>query len=94
MKYKKMPIVVGAVAVTALGFLIANQLWKSGDQDGADGKATTGMVNPDSPSPGLATEAMPQLTNEKFELPPSLGTGSYTEPAAKKDTKKQGDDTQ
>jgi hypothetical protein len=79
-------IALGVIACGAAVITLVTHMVSPSEKDRAD---MQGIVNPDSPKAGLTAEATPQLSQQTFEPPPSLGTGSYTEPAASKPTSTQ-----
>lgn len=82
MKTKKGLSAIGLAAVVGVGFLVAHQLRKPSDAHQDHAVSTQGVVNPGSVNTELVSESPPQLLQEGVELLPSMGTGSYTEPAA------------
>lgn len=80
---------VGFVAAVGAGLFIAHHASTTSSTDLGQAANTIGVVNADIAKTGLATEPVPQLSGQKFVPPPSMGTGSYTEPAAKKDSTKE-----
>jgi hypothetical protein len=80
MKNKK-PLAIGLAAVAAAGALLAWRQQQSAPSMGEATPAPSGIVNPDKSDVGLTTKPAPQLSNEKFAPPPSMGVGSYTDPA-------------
>jgi hypothetical protein len=86
-KYKKIPIVIGALAIAAVGAFLVRQANISSSDIAA---SANGVVSGDPAVKGLVATQAPQLTDRRFEPLPSMGTGSYTEPAPKADTSKKG----
>jgi Flp pilus assembly protein CpaB len=89
MKNKRIAAAVGVAAVVGAGFLIAQQMRKASAPEQDQATVTDGVVNPDAAKAGMTIEALPQLSQKKFEPPASSIVGSYTEPAAQKDSPKQ-----
>jgi hypothetical protein len=77
---------LGAIACGAAVISLVTYMVSPSEKDQA---AMQGVVNLDSTTAGLTAEATPELSRQTFEPPPSLGTGSYTEPAARKPTSTQ-----
>jgi len=77
-----------AIALTVAGVAIAGAvlivLVSSRGED-RSGNAT-GVVNSVANDAEATIEAAPQLATERFELPPSVGTGSYIDPERRRDT--------
>jgi hypothetical protein len=88
-KSRSIAVLVGLAALAGAGLFIAHHLRTTPATDQGLAANANGVVNPDSPRAGLSTEALPQLSEQKFKLPPSMGTGSYTEPVTKKDATKK-----
>jgi hypothetical protein len=77
-----------ATALTVAGVAIAAAVLivlVSSKDESQSGNAT-GVVNPEASAVGATREAAPQLSTEGFELPPSVGTGSYTKPEHRQHT--------
>lgn len=77
-----------AIALTVAGVAIAGAVLivLVSSRDESQSANATGVVNSEANDVGATTEAAPQLSTERFELPPSVGTGSYTEPEHRQDT--------
>lgn len=76
---------VGAVAIIGTGLLIAYQVRKASPPDQNQAAPSQHVINPDTAKAGQSAEPVPQLSQRTFEPLPSMGTGSYTDPAAASD---------
>ena len=87
MKTKKGMLAIALAAVLGAGWVVTHHLRQASESDQIRAAPVPGTISPDSGKAQLGAEPIPQLSQEGFELPPSLGTGSYTEPAAAKNSK-------
>jgi hypothetical protein len=75
----------GVAAIVGAASLIAYQVYE-GSAPASAGEAAQGVVNPDPAIAGMTSERVPELSTRRFEPIPSMGVGSYTEPAARANT--------
>jgi hypothetical protein len=85
-KRKKLAIVVGAmVLIVGAGAYIQSR--KSSPDEArtlAEAARKDGVLNPSSAAAGMKTETIPQASSKRFEPPPTITTGSYTDPKHRK----------
>ena len=89
-KRKWLAVTCVAAIVGISAFVAFNVKNGAPDQDLA---STQGVINPDSAGAGLSTEPLPEPSQQKIKPLPSMGVGSYTEPAAKKPKDKKSEET-
>lgn len=81
MNKNRKPIAIGAVFVLSVALAV---VWYQQRPAGDQANNAAGIVNPDSSTVGLTTQPAPELSKETFDPPPSMGVGSYTDPAVAK----------
>jgi hypothetical protein len=74
-----------AVLVAGVGVYISTRSIAF-DEAQQPGAAATkgGIVNPEPAAAGMKTLAMPRLSDARFEPPPTITTGKYTDPEHRK----------
>ena len=57
------------------------------------GTGTDGVLNPEQSATAMKTQPMPQLSDARFQPPPPITTGTYTDPTYRKpvDSKNKND---
>lgn len=82
MRTKKLVIGITSVAIVAAAGLLFSSLHVSPDEArrAANAEQLKGVVNPESTASGMKSQATPTLSTKRFELPPTIATGSYTTP--------------
>jgi hypothetical protein len=81
---KKWAIALGAVALVAgIGVYISSR-YVSPEEALAAAARRDGVVNPEQSAAGMKTLPMPRLSDARFEPPPTIATGTYTDPKHRK----------
>jgi hypothetical protein len=80
LRNKKLVIAVSAVLVAGACAFVAYRLGQPPDAQSVAAARRTGVENPEQSDAGMKTQPLPQLSDERFEPPPPISTGSYTDP--------------
>lgn len=91
MNRRGMVIVLWAVVLVAgVGVYISSRSVSRDEarQPVAAGRSD-GIVNPEPSAAGMKTLAMPRLSDARFEPPPTITTGTYTDPERRKPAEPQ-----
>jgi hypothetical protein len=86
MNRRRMAIVLGALAaVASLGVYISSRNVSPDEaQQLAAAASKDGIVNPEQSATAMKTLPMPRLSDARFEPPPTITTGTYTDPEHRK----------
>jgi hypothetical protein len=82
---KNVAVACVAMAVVAgVGVYFSSRHAASEEAERLAVSGSEGVVNPDQSSAGMKTQPMPQLSDARFEPPPTITTGTYTDPKHRK----------
>jgi hypothetical protein len=81
---KKVVVTAAAVMVAGACGFFAYTHKAPVDSRTAAAAEKSGVVNPDAKTIGMKTEPLPQVSEKRFEPPPPISTGSYTDPKYRK----------
>jgi hypothetical protein len=81
---KKWIIALGAVVVIAGVGVFVSSRDLSPEEALAAAARRDGVVNPAQSAAGVKTLPMPRLSDARFEPPPTIATGTYTDPKHRK----------
>jgi hypothetical protein len=82
----KLAIALGAVvAIVGAGvYLSSRDVSPDEARRVAEAARMEGHLNPEASAAGAKTQPMPERSNKRFEPPPTVAAGSYTDPAYRK----------